>query len=565
MTSTTTPLHGNTPYSPVVQFPNSLNSSYMNLSNLNVLQSNMPQAPINSSSTGTLQKVASVPLNRHSRSRAIFVAVLISVAVLLSPYWIVDRGQPASLVVAPPTLVYVPARPDRRVVWDSLLKIGSQSSNGARSSVKQHHPRSDDVARRGGGRGGVRIMFLGDSITEGGAANTTHPRKHPNGSCSYRFSFLAHIAAPGGRRSAAAVRALAANNSSRTTSLSSKRLSPHHISTVGPFSSNCGDVVVPDKCFGTLRKSWGNDKGLGLYDMSTRSIHWRRHASVSGVTALGLIRHREAWQKRDTCYGKSGILKEAPALPPIVLAMENTYRMAFPQRVNVSDVAVWAALYEPHLVLVLLGTNDLRWGRDWTEILYESLPAVLHEVLWAADRRVSPLLASSTQQADDDPGPADAATPLSDPAVIGRRPSRSLSSGHHSINGQYKPSSTTVCSTFAVLSTLYPRTEYAAELEAFNMALRGIQRRRQTGVGLMCPTPDAFLHEHALSLMSGETFLLCHPCIRVIDGGAPVVEATGATMPKSEFLLKYTFDGLHPNDEGDDQLGLRMANLLMTL
>jgi hypothetical protein len=541
-----TPLQLNAPaYSPVTQFSNSLNASYLNVSSGS--QGNV--VPQTNATTPLLQKTPPT-LNRNSKWRAILTAVLISAAVLAGPYWMVDRTRPATMtsgVVSPPALVYVPARAEQRIVWDSLLKIGSRKSSR----------RSGGVVAAGGGAissSAVRIMFLGDSITEGGAANTTHPRKHPNGSCSFRFSFLSHIATRDGGHSR-----ITADSPTQPSAAAKKRLSPHQVTTVGPFSSNCGDAVVPDKCFATLRRSWGNDKSLALYDSSSKSINWRRHAAVSGVTALGLIRHREAWPKRETCYAKSGILTTPPTLPPAVTAMEGRYRRIFPDRVNVSDVAVWGATYEPHLVVVLIGTNDLRWGRDWTEVLYESIPAVLHEVLWAADRRVSPLLSPRHSTY-----PADAATPLSDPAVIGRHyapPSKTSQQPSHP-SQKY---TATVCPTFAVVSTLFPRTAFATELEAFNMALLAMQRRRQLGTGVMCPTPDAFLTENALMLMPGETFLLCHPCLRIIDGGAPVVEAAGATMSKNDFIEKYTFDGLHPNDEGDEQLGRRMAKLLMDL
>lgn len=434
--------------------------------------------------------------------------------VLCGPLWFTDRLRPALLAPAPRAVRYHLARPDHRVVWQSLLRIGEQQSY------------SSDVGQPSDG--GVRVMFLGDSITDGGAAGTAHPRKHPNGSCSYRFSFLSHItsgAVPHRR-----------DETPNPKSHSRKLLRPEEVTTVGPFASNCGDVVVPDKCFKILRDAWGNADGLGLTESNSASIRWRQHAAVSGVTALGLIRHNEAAQKRNACYEKSGILTTAPSLPPAVVSMEQQYRETYPLRVNTSDVAVWAAAYEPHLAMVLIGTNDLRWGRPWREILYESIPAILHELLWYADPSTSPLLGKST-----------------------RRPQHVLR------GGQGRGYASSICPTFAVLSTLYPRAEFESEIDSLNEALLTIQKKRQLGNRVMCPAHDTFLDEHVLRFISGETFLLCHPCIRVIDGGAPVSKKGGGLMPKKDFVASFTFDGLHPNDEGDEQLGQRMAHQLMNL
>lgn len=539
----TTPVH--TPsYSPLVVFPSSLNASYNNLSLLNA-QVPPKTPPV----TGG---------GKSSKSRASLVAIMITAAILSGPYFLTDRIRPVSIVPAfppqPPRLMYIPAVPEQQIVWESLLRIGAQQE--ARGAHNTQSLRSPDSVENG-----VRIMFLGDSITEGGAAGTSHPRKHPNGSCSYRFSFLSHIARPqaGATPTNGKSRAgrLPAPTSLQAADSGVKRfLKPQQVTTVGPFSSNCGDAVVPDKCFKTLRSAWGQSKALALHDSSSKSIRWRRHASVSGVTALGLIRHREAWPKRDMCYRKSGILDQAPAHPPMVSAMEEKYRRTYPHRVNISDVAVWAATYEPHLVMVLIGTNDLRWGRDWTEILYESIPLILHELLRAADPRSSPLL---TPTPTNHPGML---PPTASQVDAPLSPGQSAAASALSYRRHHEAA---VCPTFAVLSTLYPRTEFASEVESFNMALLAIQRRRKLGTGVMCPPHDAFQNDNALQLMSGETFLICHPCLRVIDGGATTNVATGEKVPRDEFIAEFTFDGLHPNDKGDEHLGRRMAEQLMSL
>jgi hypothetical protein len=379
----------------------------------------------------------------------------------------------------------------------------------------------------------IRIMFLGDSITDGGAADTHHMRKHPNGSCSYRFSFLSHITSV---------------NSSSSQRDAQRRLHPRELTTVGPFSSNCGDTVVPDKCFQTLRQAWGN-LGARITDSDPSSLQWRQHAATSGVMALGLIRQHQTWEKRSMCYEKAGLLRSAPPVPEPVAAMEQRYREVYPNRENVSDVAVWSAAYRPHLVIILLGTNDLRWERPWREVLFESLPAVVHELVLHASMR-SPLDRKTSE--------ANRTRPLGGLAT-------SSGGGRVVMELNERRFSSLMCPTFVALSTLYPRLAFADDVRSFNDALLEIRRKRQVGRQTLCPTYETFFQEKTVDTITGETFLLCHPCLRIVDGGSMVDDVTGVHMKRDAFVSRFTFDGLHPNDEGDMLLGRRLAREVMDL
>lgn len=342
----------------------------------------------------------------------------------------------------------------------------------------------------------VRIMFLGDSITDGAAEGTLHPRFHPNGSCSFRFPFFRLLSSTTAMSAASVMRAT-------------------DFVTVGPFSTNCGDIVIPARCFAGLP----GETELGGTD------RWVRHAGTSGVTAYGLVHARETWSKRVDAYKNSGLM-DAPDVAEEVHQMEIALRPLFEaQHKALSDVAVWSAVYRPDLVVVLLGTNDIRHSHSPAEIVGEYLPEIVKQVLTYSN----------------------GAEPLAERRLR-------------------LPSNASRCTTFVAVVTLFPRAGVFAEnVTAFNRLLLDIRLRRKhsSAVAVCQKSWDESSQDMPLELV-----LVCHPCVRVLDttfqGGVlgAAEDGTSTFGSEAEFVKAMTFDGLHPNDAGEEWLAARLADAI---
>ena len=108
------------------------------------------------------------------------------------------------------------------------------------------------------------------------------------------------------------------------------------------------------------------------------------------------------------------------------------------------------------------------------------------------------------------------------------------------------------CNRLVVVGTLLRRSgELNDGVDRFNQKLREIHAQRLLRRGTPCA---------AASDQEEGNVLLCHPCLRIVDLQRHVEAQTGGGH---RFLSQYTFDGLHPNDAGDDVVGREFAKLVM--
>ena len=200
------------------------------------------------------------------------------------------------------------------------------------------------------GRQPARLMFVGDSITEGfGVRHPTSKLIPPTGLCSYRFELIRQVVG------------LLKNRSSAKGSRGAR----DSFVTVGPFQGTAGSLLVPEKC------------DVEPLTASTASPAWTKHAAVwGGLVKEALASDGGPYKKRQSNYKRFAKYAPFPKIDARLLTSVS----------NRSTLQRWVELYAPDVVVMLLGTNDLSANISPANVL-KSLAAAVSQIL-ELDHRV---------------------------------------------------------------------------------------------------------------------------------------------------------------------------------
>jgi lysophospholipase L1-like esterase len=196
----------------------------------------------------------------------------------------------------------------------------------------------------------LRVMFVGDSITEGMSPNHSQvmrPLVPKEGACSYRFPLI---------------RLLEQNMG--------VRLEP-----VGPFAGHVGSRATHEVCKTQLSHYIG-----GVSD---------RHASMWGITARELIGPSDLVKKRlhDRAYffgTNSSQVRELDSDVTVAKLRDQHSKVgnaAFAERLEREHLRRWSYFLRPQLMTVHIGTNDLATGASAAAMVFDRWPRVILALL----------------------------------------------------------------------------------------------------------------------------------------------------------------------------------------
>lgn len=357
----------------------------------------------------------------------------------------------------------------------------------------------------------LRVMFVGDSITEGIAANSYRKLRAPRkGSCSYRFHLMSNV-----------VQWLR-DNSNDTVMLQ----------TVGPSTGVMGAVVPPEHCcLPILHKTSASHHASRPsvsrdHHQSSCVRQFGRHAAIFG----GTIRDMFETDPAKLFARRLKIYRQWFRKPH--LSRDPTWAMEPQEPVNASrgmDASIpridhWMKRHRPHVVFVEIGTNDLYTSTSPLELVRTSFPALLRSVLphVAADDASSP-------------GRSEA----------GRTSASSVE-------------------PVVALSTLLWRV--ATDVEPVNNLLLNIQGCKtgtavdcKTCVGLVLKDPSSSEFIHGGRRVLGRDEMI--PTISPIETArlycnsrVYIVNVGGGDVVSNETSKHHLYDGIHPSELGEELL-----------
>ncbi|CUG88533.1 membrane-associated protein, putative [Bodo saltans] len=210
------------------------------------------------------------------------------------------------------------------------------------------------LSAKQGKRQQLRVMFVGDSITEGISANSHRKFGAPRlGSCSFRFLYLARV----------------------LEWIKSRTNASHSLIAVGPFTGVMGASSPPDFCLDPIeRLSYFPDDSREVKPTPSKR-RFARHAALFGgqVKNFFLIEPRSLANVRMNTYRKwfrrpylsrdmSWTTEHAMEQSDSLVRRHNNNNSDVPfvlPRPGIPRIRAWMLSYQPHVVFVAIGTNDV--------------------------------------------------------------------------------------------------------------------------------------------------------------------------------------------------------------
>ncbi|CUG88534.1 membrane-associated protein, putative [Bodo saltans] len=377
-------------------------------------------------------------------------------------------------------------------------------------ALSQHHhaaeiPTAHPLATNSW-EGPLRVMFVGDSVTEGVATSHAQALRKTQvpkeGSCSYRFPLM---------------------------KLLEKKNPGLSLLPVGPFVGHVGTRDTNEEC----------RQQLTNYTKGTSN----RHASVWGITASELIGPSDLQKKR--LYARKYYFgrKSPQALSidrDVTIDMLHAQRETLPRTSDedTSSFGVallerehlrrWAYFLKPQLVVVHIGTNDLSTGATAETLVLDRWPKSILALLIPEVTVTSSEPSPKSKHEIQCPSPQHRSIALT--SLLPRS-----SPSHQSLIDQSNRwlSQIDVCKHHA--STAAEGTNSCAACVASNV--------------------PSNLPPRGPSQMSLETVAhaWCLPCVFLLNISDP---------RRINDSLAYMYDGLHPNAAGEERIGELLADAL---
>lgn len=356
----------------------------------------------------------------------------------------------------------------------------------------------------------LRVMFVGDSITEGMApshSNTLRPLVPKEGSCSYRFPLMQALE----RRGITAL-------------------------PVGPFSGHVGTQRSPLLC----------QQQLQHYIPGVSE----QHAAIWGITAKELLGPTSLQKKRQFArryyFGKRAkITAEADAtigrVKPSDRAGVDTSAI-----VDHSHLRRWADVLQPRLITVLIGTNDLSQGAQVEDVVIGLLPSTILALLFprvAHPRRE--VFKAASEEAEV---PLTCTRRVAVATLLPRSMPMQLMVGDVNkwigrINMCKVSSALDLPACMeCVAKEATPTSVYGSELNGDgNLLLKDALRSRPVNV------------QKQRGAVEHSAFAWCLPCVYILN-----ISDSKQINDSTDFM----YDGLHPNEAGEQRIGTMMAEAL---
>jgi hypothetical protein len=361
----------------------------------------------------------------------------------------------------------------------------------------------------------LRIMFIGDSITEGITANSHRKFRAPrDGSCSFRFHYLSRVLEWLDKTS----------NASRC------------LYSVGPSTGVMGSSFPPIFCLEPVRRfaltTASFEAGAEENSLFQSRRLFGRHAAHFGGRIQNLfitdpqgfaalrMRIYKKWFRRPYLSGDSSWTTERP--------MEQQEQSISAPPPGMPRIQAWMRTYKPHVVFVSIGTNDLYVTSSALHLVRTLYPTLLRAILCRGQATVelTSLMGDCCFPQQDASGPA-----------------------------------------VVTLSTLLWRV--AMDVEPVNHLLRRIKSCKQATDGLSCKecvegtlsaeaqhlltTESSSLHEKSFvegtMQLQSSSQVYCDTRVRILDAGNGTIisNATAEGIHSAPHL----YDGVHPSPLGE--------------
>jgi hypothetical protein len=348
----------------------------------------------------------------------------------------------------------------------------------------------------------LRVMFVGDSITEGMApshSQASRPLVPKEGSCSYRFPLIKLLEQNMGVL----------------------------IRPVGPFAGHVGSRATHEAC----------EKQLSdfISDVSDR------HASIWGITAHELIGPGDFQKKRSFArkyyFGKKSQQFRSMDSDLTVAMMHDQHgkleSAAFAERIEREHLRRWSYFLRPQLMTVHIGTNDLATGASAATMIFDRWPKTILALL------LPDVVFDDTVASTSTPLPQVRCSPAAERRCIGITTILPRSTPSHQ-------------------SLIDESNDWLSRIQLCKAAASGADESKNACADCVIKTaPGPLVAQSATNWLPSHVVAeaWCMPCVFILNISSP---------NRINDSLQFMYDGLHPNSAGEQRIAEIMAEELET-